>query len=308
VTPKITRRRLLGGGAAALAIGGAGFLEAQSFDGRYDHRSWPGASGADRFARSRAALAGSEGDGALVHVGHSTHLISIAHVTFLTDPWFYDPAFGALAHVRGPAVAPEDVGALDVVLVTHDHADHADMRALDRLDKRARAIVATADLASRMRALGFADVAVLPPWEELRVGAASVTAVPALHDVYEIGFVLRGAGRCVYFAGDSRLHPDLPAIAERFSPTAAILPVDGTRIRTGGRHVMTPDDAVSAARTLGVSLAIPSHAEARFSDPLAATFLASTIEGASALFRDRMSRSLPAVGCAVPASGELVPI
>ena len=305
--PKITRRRLLGGGAA-LAIGAATFVEARSFGGRWDHRTWPGASGPERFARSRAALAGPAGDGALVHVGHSTHLLSVAGVTFLTDPWFYDPAFGALAHARGPAVAPEDVGALDAVLVTHDHADHADMRAIDRLDKRARAIVATADLASRVRALGFADVAVLRPWEETRVGEASVTAVPALHDVYEIGFVLRGAGRCVYFAGDSRLHPDLPAIAERFAPTAAILPVDGTRLTRGGLHVMTPDDAVTAARTLGVKLAIPSHAEARFSDPIAATLLASTIEGASEIFRDRMSRALPAVACTVPTSGELVPI
>lgn len=70
----------------------------------------------------------------------------------------------------------------------------------------------------------------LAPWEKRRVGAATIHAVPALHDVYEVGYVIPGADRCVCFAGDTRSHPDLPAIAERFSPDVAILPVDGTRV------------------------------------------------------------------------------
>jgi L-ascorbate metabolism protein UlaG (beta-lactamase superfamily) len=300
----LTRRRALAG---AGALAGIGVLEYASLRGSFDHRRFPGAAGAERYAASLDALARDPqlAAGAVVHVGHSTHAISVAGVRVLTDPWFYDPAFGALSHAAGPAVGPEEIGALDAVLVTHDHADHADMRAIDRLDKRALAVVATSDLAARARSLGYA-AEVLAPWETIAVGGAQVTAVPGLHDVYEVGYVVSGAGRAVYFAGDTRLHDDLPAIAERFRLSAALLPVDGTRVTGAAMHVMTPDDATHAAATLRAPLVIPSHAEARFSDPLAGHVLATSIEGAASIFAARVARSLASVRCVVPAAGELV--
>jgi L-ascorbate metabolism protein UlaG (beta-lactamase superfamily) len=298
---RVTRRALL---TAAAAAAGVSALEWASLSGKLDHTRGPIASARDRFLASSASL-GALG-AAMVHVAHSTHLLSIAGVRLLTDPWFYDPAFGALSHEVGPAVLPAEIGALDAILVTHDHADHADIRAMDRMDKRAAAIVATSELAAKMRGIGFKDVSVLPPWEERKVGDAVVTAVPGQHDVYEIGFVVRGAGKSVYFAGDSRLHPDIAAIAERFSPDVAILPVDGTRVLGGALHVMTPADAVSAARTLKSTLVVPSHAEAYFSDVLARYVLASTVPHAREAFASLVRRDLPGVRCVLPSAGELV--
>jgi L-ascorbate metabolism protein UlaG (beta-lactamase superfamily) len=301
-----TRRSLLG---AAGAVAGASALEYLSLAGRFDHRSL--VEDAERGLRYRASMdqLGKDRaleDGAVVHVGHSTHLLSVAGARLLTDPWFFDPAFGALSHVRGPAVGPDDLGPLDAVLVTHEHADHADMRAIDRMDKRATAIVATAELARRMRACGFRAIELLEPWRSIQIGGATVTAVPGKHDIYEIGYVVVGEGRSVYFAGDTRLHDDLPAIAERFAPAAAILPVDGTRLAGGAMHVMTPDDAVEAARILRAKLVIPSHADAEFSDPFAGRVLAHTIAGAPALFATALAETLPRTLCKVPRPGELI--
>jgi ribonuclease BN (tRNA processing enzyme) len=146
------------------------------------------------------------------------------------------------------------------------------------------------------------------PWEALAVGPTTVTAVPAQHDVYEVGYVVQGAGRCVYFAGDTRLFDGIDRIAERFHTTAAVLPVDGTRITGSALHVMTPTDAVIAAGRLGAPLVLPSHAEAVFSDPFVEAALASTVSGAAAAFAKGIARALPAVRCAVPAAGELVPL
>jgi L-ascorbate metabolism protein UlaG (beta-lactamase superfamily) len=302
---RMTRRLLLGGAATAAGVGG---LEYLSLTGRFDHRAPVAASAARAtFAAGIAALAAPEiASGALVHVGHSTHLLSVGGARMLTDPWFHDPAFGAMAHLGGPAVPPEEIGPLDAILVSHDHPDHIDARAADRLDKRAVAVVATSELAARMRGLGFASAVVLAPWQAIELGGARVSAVPGVHDVYEVGFIIEGAGHRVYFAGDTRLFDELPAIAERFAPTFAILPVDGTRITGGDLHVMTPEDAVEAARTLGVRAAMPSHAEAVFSDPLVAHALATTIAGAPARFAGAMARALPAVSCLVPAAGDLV--
>jgi L-ascorbate metabolism protein UlaG (beta-lactamase superfamily) len=309
----MSRRRLLTGAAAFAGL--AAFLEYESLRGRFDHRASAGASAAARYAASIAELEMDErmasarpARPSVLHVGHSTHLLSIGNLRLLTDPWFFDPAFGALAHERPPAVRPNELGRLDVILVTHDHADHADARAMDQMDKRATVIVSTNELAARIRSLGFQDVSVLAPWEERRIGSTLIAAVPAQHDIYEIGFVVREGDTSVYFAGDTRLHPDLPAIAERFAPTIAILPVDGTRLAGGALHVMTPEDAVTAARTLKSKLVIPSHAEAVFSDPLVAHVLASTIARAPSLFAEAMARALPEVRCVVPEAGQRVTV
>jgi hypothetical protein len=71
---------------------------------------------------------------------------------------------------------------------------------------------------------------------------------------------------------------------------------------------MTPEDAVSAARTLKSRLVLPSHAEAVFSDPLAAHVLAKTVARARFVFGEQMGRALPGVRCVVPAPGELVAV
>jgi L-ascorbate metabolism protein UlaG (beta-lactamase superfamily) len=302
----ITRRRMLAGGLA-LGATGLGGLEVASLCGHFDHRTRrvPPYAASMRFGDSLNALPKQKGP-ALIHLAHSTHLLWFTGTRFLTDPWFYDPAFGALRHEVAAPAAPEELGALDAILVTHDHADHTDLRAMDRMDKRAVVVVATLELAAKVRALGFGDVSVLALWDKRRIGGATVTAVPALHDVYEVGYVLRGADRSVYFAGDTGLHSDLASIAERLAPDVAILPVDGTRMTRGDVHVMTPEDAVEAAKTLCVKTVVTSHAEAEVSDPLSAHVLGSTVAGARARFADEIGRVLPGVRCVVPQAGELV--
>lgn len=300
----IGRRALVGGGAVAIS---AGLLEWASLRGHFDHRRGAGASAKARYAASLEAIEQRpRAEPAVVHVGHSTHLLALGGVRILTDPWFFDPAFGALSHEHPPAVLPSELGRLDVILVTHDHADHADMRAMDQMDKRALVLVATSALAARAKLLGFRDVGVLAPWEERTEKDVVFAAVPALHDIYEIGFVVRVANKSMYFAGDTRLHPDLPAIAERYHPDVAILPVDGTRLVGGALHVMNPEDAITAARTLGSKLVIPSHAEAVFSDPLVAAGLASTVDRARFVFGEKMAAALPGARCVVPEPGQLV--
>ncbi|MBX3186089.1 MAG: MBL fold metallo-hydrolase [Labilithrix sp.] len=304
---RIGRRGLLAGVAAGL---GASLLEYESLAGRFDHRRARGASSPARYASSLESLESLDraGGASVVHVGHSTHLLSIGGLRALTDPWFYDPAFGALSHEVAPAALPSEIGRLDLVLISHDHADHADLRAMDEMDKRARVFVATHDLAARIRKLGYREVTVLAPWEEAREGAVTIAAVPALHDIYEIGFVVRGGGTSMYFAGDTRLHPDMAAIAERYAPDVAILPVDGTRLIGGALHVMTPGDALTAARALESKVVIPSHAEAVFSDVLVEQVLASTVIGPKELFARFVHDALPGVRCVLPAPGELVTV
>ena len=295
------RRSLLTGAAGLLA---GGFVEWLGLRGDFDHRdSVPRPRDARaRYLKSIDALAA--GDDAIVHVGHSTHLLSLGGARVLTDPWFYDPAHGGMRHTRGPAVRAEDAGPLDLIAITHEHPDHLDPMALDRLDKRALCVLPSATLAARVRALGFDQVEHLAPYRSLEHAGVRVTAVPALHDVHEVGYVLEHDAARVYFAGDTAVHGDLQVIAERFTPTAAILPVDGTRLRGDRRWVMDPAEAADAARVLGAALVMPSHADARFTAPVLRLW-AEVIDGAAGDFAARVAQ-LPGVRCAVPAPGERV--
>ena len=300
---KVTRRKAIAG-AAGLALGGAALYEKRKLDGAYDFTERLAPTAAERWRESLAAL--DDAAAAIVHVGQSTHLLALGGKRLLTDPWFHDPAFGAMAHERGPACAPEDVGPLDWLLVTHDHADHADPRAMDRLDKRARVLCSDEPLRAKIRALGFGNVSVLAEWDVVEADGITITAVPAIHDIYEVGFVIAAGAHTVYFAGDTNTQPAFARIAEELAPTFAILPVDGTRLIGGEQWVMTPTDAVAAAKTLGVKGAMPSHADAYFSDPLVRAGLASTIAGANELFVDALRRTHPEVRAEAPAPGDLV--
>jgi L-ascorbate metabolism protein UlaG (beta-lactamase superfamily) len=299
----ISRRMLLGAAGCSLLGGG---LEAASLGGAFDHRERLAPSASERARESLAR----RGDG-VVHIAHSTHLIEVEGVRVLTDPWFGDPAFGALAHSDGPACGVEELAGVDVIAISHEHPDHADLSALDRFPSKGRVLVlvATEPLRSALRARGFVAVERLASWGRVQLDGVSIEAVPALHDVPELGFVVSGAGARVYFAGDTAFQPEFSAIRERCRPTFALLPVDGTRLRGSALGTLDARDAVRAAGVLGVTQVMPSHAEARFTDPLARHVLTVTSaqRGAEPFARE-LARSLPNVRCLTPRPGDRVAV
>ena len=292
------RRALVAGGSALAAA------EALSLAGTFDHRRTPEPSARSRFL---ASFAENERCG-VVHVGHSTHVVCAGGKRVLTDPWFSDPAFGALEHSVAPACGLDDLAGVDAVAISHAHPDHADLDALERFPAKANVavLVGTRELAEKLRAHGYRNVHVLSPWESFELGGAVVHAVPAVHDVPEVGFVVVSGETSVYFAGDTAFHGEFSAIRERLRPTYAVLPVDGTRLRGSSLPTMNALEAARAARELGVRGAMPSHAEARFTDPFAEHVLAASAGGGAELFRRAMARLLPAVRCELPAPGARV--
>lgn len=304
-TPRWTRRKVLTAGAT-LAAGGAA-LEWMSLRGSFDNRRQPQVAFRDAFTMRLLELDELQAGGVL-HIGQSTHLIALGGVRVLTDPWFNDPAFGSLVHNRPLPCTPETLGSLDVIAITHDHPDHADRRALDRLDKSALMIVGVKDLVADMRRLGFAQVEYLPTWKELAIGPLRVTATPALHDVPEAGFVMSVGDTSIYFAGDTATHPGLPEMAERWRLTLAMLPIDGTRLKWEPRLVMDPSDAAAATALLRPRQVMSSHADAVQSDLLARHLLTETVAQPHALFRRLVGERVPEVQCTTPSPGDLLPL
>jgi L-ascorbate metabolism protein UlaG (beta-lactamase superfamily) len=210
-------------------------------------------------------------------VGGPTALLQFGGLRWLTDPTFDPPGEQprGLVKLTGPAVSAEEVGSVDVVLLSHDHHP-------DNLDSAGRAFLAGArhvlTTTAGAERLGV-DATGLEPWsshELQRPGGAAitVTAVPAQHgpdgsdEVMGpvIGFVLRADDLpTVYISGDNASIDVVRAVAERLGPIAiAVLFVGGASIpaRFDGAYLTLSNHlAVEAAKVLGAAAIIPVHFE-----------------------------------------------
>jgi L-ascorbate metabolism protein UlaG (beta-lactamase superfamily) len=75
---------------------------------------------------------------------------------------------------------------------------------------------------------GFTDVRVLTPWQHTEIGDVTVNAAPGRHGVPEITYVVQGAGRTVYFGGDTLAIQELSELPGLFGHfDLALLLVNG---------------------------------------------------------------------------------
>lgn len=217
----------------------------------------------------------------ITHIGTATMLLEVGPLRLLTDPVF-DPAGGRYAFGWGtgstkltaPAVAPEAIGPIDAVLLSHDHHEDNLDRAGRALLPRARRVLTTATGARRLR--GNAEG--LRPWEQTTIvsgeARVTVTATPARHGPLvarplagaTIGFVLEWAGQrhgALYLSGDTVYFHGIDLVAARFPISVAALHLGGAAFPITGplRFTMGGRDAVRAARVLRPRTIIPIHYE-----------------------------------------------
>ena len=184
-----------------------------------------------------------------------------------------------LHKIQGPALSPENLGAVDAVLLSHDHHfDNLDYEGRNSL-QHAQRVFTTQEGASRLggKAEGLAD------WQTVQLssrnGPIAITATPARHGpaVMDrgpvIGFVLesgdarRGA---VYISGDAVWYEGTAAVAGRFDVRTAILFMGAARLpAVGPDHLtMTAAEGIEAARAFPNAVIVPLHFEgwAHFSE------------------------------------------
>jgi L-ascorbate metabolism protein UlaG (beta-lactamase superfamily) len=208
----------------------------------------------------------------VTYVGGPTAIVEYAGLRILLDPTFdppqtYESDGESLVKTAGPGVALDELGSIDVVLLSHhEHEDNLDF--------------AGRELVSRILTLSTAKAGVdlgkpvigLDCWEQHRVGDVTVTATPALHGPPGaerlvgpvIGFVLEADGEpTVYVSGDNASLPLVEQIADRFPATeVAILFAGAARVPgIDAALTLTSTDAAEAARILGVSRVVGLHTD-----------------------------------------------
>jgi len=197
---------------------------------------------------------------ALTWHGHATTLIELDGIRLLTDP-VMGGRVGPLVRVA-PAVAADAGEAIDAILLSHLHADHADAASLRSIGSETL-VIGPQGAGAWLRGAGLANVMELAAGDATRVGAVSVTATPAVHEgrrwrygtrAQSIGFIVAGSLSC-YFAGDTDL---FDAMSEIGPVDAALLPVSGWGPTLGPGH-LDPERAATAAERISPRVAVPIH-------------------------------------------------
>jgi L-ascorbate metabolism protein UlaG (beta-lactamase superfamily) len=213
----------------------------------------------------------------LTLVGGPTALFEYAGLRWLTDPALSPPGeyAGGLVKTTGPAIEPEALEPIDVVLLSHEHhSDNLDPAGREFLPRAGR-VLTTVQGAERLRGNAIG----LEPWSSVEVERPGgepvrVMAVPAQHGPIGpddpngpvIGFVLRTGGEdTVYVSGDNASIDVVRTIAERVGGLdVAVLfagAVQRPRRWDGAYLTLSSDWAAEATKVLGVRATLPVHFE-----------------------------------------------
>ena len=209
-------------------------------------------------------------------IGHATVLINFFGIKILTDPVLF-PRIGIRLpgltigpkRLIAPALEFHELPKIDIVLLSHAHFDHFDLRTLNRFDGNTSVITAsnTRDL---LRWTRLRDITELR-WDErttLKTAAADIDiiALRVKHwgarkrrDDYRgyNGYLLERKGRRIIFAGDT-------AMTDSFAELRRHGEVDLAMMSIGAYNPWiqshcSPEQAVEMANAAGAHFIVPVH-------------------------------------------------
>ena len=233
----------------------------------------------DHVLEPAAARAGFEalngGDG-ITWLGHATFLLRLDETTVLTDPFLSERAspFSAIGPTRyaGPGMAVEDLPAIDVVLVSHNHYDHLDEATIEALPGKERIdVIVPLGLGEFFRQLGYVRVHELDWHDHVTINGLAFTALPTVHfsarglfdrnETLWTGYALRSRRHRLFVAGDTGYGTVFGDVVAAYGPfDFGLIPIGAYDPRTimSAVHV-TPEEAVKIAGNIGVRTFVAHH-------------------------------------------------
>lgn len=234
----------------------------------------------DHTLTEAEALAGYHelaGQDKILWLGHASFLIQLGGVTFITDPYLTDYASPvpspSTKRLVPAAIAINRLPRVDCILVSHNHYDHLDTKALTRLAQRFgdAQVVVPLGLMPLLQRQGFTKVVELDWYDEQRWEQYRITALPAVHmsrrGLFDLnrtlwcGFALECNGKRIYFAGDTAYGPVFKEIGQRVGGfDLGLVPIGAYQPRSLMSSVhTTPEEAVLIGEDIGADQLVAMH-------------------------------------------------
>jgi L-ascorbate metabolism protein UlaG (beta-lactamase superfamily) len=239
------------------------------------HKNWP-----DRFestpadAPKEAVLRGIR----VTWIGHAAALIQTPTLNIMTDPVLFDaigPKLAPIQTVTHPGVRLESLPRIDVILISHNHYDHLDLRSIHALIERQRrgppAIVVGLGVGEALKKEGIPSYSELDWDGSVTVKDTKIFFLEAVHTsrrgIWDANRTLWGSflidspeGR-IYFAGDTAYGNHFKSIYDRFgAPRVSLLPIGAYEPRWFMyRMHMNPSEAALAHLALHSEHSIAIH-------------------------------------------------
>jgi N-acyl-phosphatidylethanolamine-hydrolysing phospholipase D len=209
-------------------------------------------------------------------LGHASFLVQGSGISLLIDPVFSEfcspIAFSALRRQVATPCQISDLPPIHTVLLTHAHYDHLDLSTLRQLGDGTRFIIAEGHAEWLKKKLGTSLVSEVPWHDTISVAPGiTVAATPAQHFTartpfdrnrgHWCGWLLKGAGRKLWHAGDSGYCPAFQEIGERYGPIDfAMIPIGAYQPRRIMKPMhMNPEEAVQTFEEARCRRAVAMH-------------------------------------------------
>ena len=213
-------------------------------------------------------------NGSFVWLGHSTVVMKTNDIVIITDPIFNRASpvpFIANSFAMQEETTISDLPEIDIVLISHDHYDHLDYKAVKEFASRVKRFYVPLGIKAHLQRWGVEDekISEMDWFERANYQGIEFTLAPSRHfsgrrldnqnSTLWGSWIVSSADLSVYFSGDGGYSKTFTQLGTDYGPFDIAFMENGAYSRDWSQIHMMPEEAVQAAVDLKARILFPIH-------------------------------------------------